>query len=123
MKAAQRPVFDVLIHDQRPIHLWVQCLLALSHRVYPQDSVLAAQLEAALNEIRSTAANLDCIGTDDPEAPAVGAPAQNVLGYFFSRWPEMRSNLNRLMSRADQILGRQQIVAAFHDSPASSHGS
>ena len=84
--------------------------MLLGREVYARDADLARDFERAVERLVSMAANLDCIGTDDPTAPPLGAPARDVLSYFL-RDAETRAHLNRLVTRVDQLAGRRRVLA------------
>lgn len=108
----QATLLDLLAHDRRPVSEWAASLSALSPLLYPHDAKVSADLANAIRRIVSDAANLDCIRTDDRTAPPIGAPAEDVLEYLFRRWPETRHELNRLLTQADQRLGRREVLRA-----------
>ena len=110
MKASQESVADYLARDARPVHEWAQRMGRLQVLLYERDAELSRWLELFVRSIESFAANLDCVGTDDPAAPAVGASTQAVLGYLFGRWPERGAEFRKLISHADQLLGRHTLV-------------
>jgi hypothetical protein len=105
----QLPVSQAVALDTCPIQDWIGRFMLLVPMLYPADAALAKELGLALQDLSSSAADLDCIGTDDASAPPVDGPADEVLAYFFRRYPETRA-LQRLISRADQVLGRQTLM-------------
>ncbi len=110
MKAAQESLADYLAHDMRPVHEWTHSMTRLPARLYERDAQLSRRMERFIRDIDSSAADLDCIGTDDPTAPPLGSSTCAVLAYLFKRWPEQAAEFRRLMSRADQLLGRQTLL-------------
>ena len=110
--AKQSSLIELLIDDERPVQDWAEGLLSLPPRIYPRDDQLARDLERAIKHFVFAAADLDCIGTDDPTAPPLGASTRQVLPYLFRRWPDMGADLNRLVSQAAQILGRRAVLSA-----------
>lgn len=106
----QTSIGELLASDVCPVHDWATRLERLVPALYPHDAVLARELELTIRELASTAADLDCIGTDDPAAPRPDAPANVILGYLFARWPAGRTSFQRLIARADQALGRAALL-------------
>jgi hypothetical protein len=83
----------------------------LRAQLYAKDAELSRELDAAIRRLESAAADLDCIGHGDPTTPAVGAPTNEVLAYLFRRSPETAHAFRRLITRADQLLGRRAVLA------------
>jgi hypothetical protein len=110
MKPAQISVAEQIANDFSPVHEWAQRMERLVPRLYEHDLELSRKIEVLIGHIASSAADLDCIGTDDPAAPKVGSPAREVLAYFFRRWPEEGAEFRRLLSRADQLIGRRDLL-------------
>ena len=109
-KAAQESIADYLARDIRPVHEWAQSMGRLPPCVYEQDAQLSRRMESFIRDITSSAANLDCIGTDDPTAPPVGSSTRAVLAYMFRRRPERAAEFKKLIARADQLLGRRTLL-------------
>lgn len=110
MKHTQVTIAEQIASDTRPIEEWVTRLERLAAILYEHDSELSRRAENLVRSLAATAADLDCIGTDDRSAPAVGASARDVLAYVFRRWPEEGVEFKRLISRADQLLGRERLL-------------
>jgi hypothetical protein len=112
MKPTQESIAQRLINDSRPVHEWSGSVGRLTALLYEHDPGLSRQLEILLRGIESFAGNLDCVGTDDPTAPAIGAPAREVLSYLFRVSPENLHEFQRIITRADQLLGRARLLEA-----------
>jgi hypothetical protein len=110
MPHRQASTADVLAADPRPISEWAVAMDGLVPLIYEDDPELSRRLEVVLRRLRSVAANLDCIGTDDAAAPRVGAPARDVLTYWFDRWPEDGAEFHRVIARIDQVVGRRRLL-------------
>ena len=110
MKPVQESIADLIAHDRRPVHEWAESMERLRSQLYERDPKISRELDNLIQSISSSAADLDCIGTDDPSAPRVGAPTDEVLAYFFRRWPEEGSEFRRLIARTDQLLGRRRLL-------------
>jgi hypothetical protein len=110
VKKHQSSLLDVLLDDGRPLHDWVTSMLRLVPHVYPADAQLAAEFEVTIQRLGQI--DFACVGTDDPTAPPPGAPAREALAYIFRVDPPERGKLNRLITRVDQIAGREHLLAA-----------
>lgn len=110
MKHTETTIADQIAHDTRPIPEWVECMSRLPADLYERDPELSRRAEKLIRRLASTAANLDCIGTDDPSAPQVGSAAHLVLAYIFRRWPKDYAEYRKVISRADQLLGRRRLT-------------
>lgn len=106
----QESIADQIARDTRSIPDWAHSMGRLPARLYPHDPVLSRAFEAFLRDVVSSASNLDCIGTDDPVAPPVGSPTCAVLAYLFRRWPDQGAEFRKLISQADQLLGRHELL-------------
>ncbi|HWS72594.1 MAG TPA: hypothetical protein VN605_10795 [Thermoanaerobaculia bacterium] len=106
----QASLLALVTDDDRPLHLWVASMLTLVPRIYPLDAALAADFDAAIRDLGTI--DFACIRTDHPSAPPPGAPARDALAYLFRDDDELQAQLNRLITRVDQIAGRQQVLAA-----------
>jgi hypothetical protein len=107
----QHSVVDQLLDDDRPVDVWVDHAMRLVPLVYVRDADLAPRLERLLRSLRGQAADLVCIGTDDPSAPPVGASTRDVLGYFFRERDAFTHEYRHTFARVDQLLGRQTLLA------------
>jgi hypothetical protein len=67
--------------------------------LYPLDAQLSHRIELFLRDIDSFAANLDCIGTDDPAAPPLGSSTRAVLAYLFGHEPEKAAEFTSELDR------------------------
>jgi hypothetical protein len=105
----QESILEELLRDDRPVDEWIRNATTLVGRVYEHDAALARQLEVLLQQLDSTASNLDCIGTDDPTAPPNGASTREVLPYLFRRYDELHRDYRRIFARVDQIVGRNVV--------------
>ena len=110
MKRQQKTPLELAICDKRPFREWAAGVKRLVPNVYEHDEALARKLEAVIGYLARIAADLDCIGTDDPTAPEFGDPADRVVEYLFRRSPEKAHELGHALARADQILGRRQFL-------------
>ncbi|HVR39942.1 MAG TPA: hypothetical protein VMU84_12670 [Thermoanaerobaculia bacterium] len=94
----QESVLERITADKRPITEWIDDALGIVPRLYEHDPELSRRAERVLHGIASSAANLDCIRTDDRSAPMTDAPAEAILRYLFARWPETRKELSRVVA-------------------------
>jgi hypothetical protein len=115
MKHEQHSIAARVASDRRPVHEWAAGLRRLCGRLYEVDPDLCQQVEKLIDRIASSAADLDCLGHGDATAPPVGAPTQDVLRYLFRIWPEVESELRKLITRADQVLGRSYLLKHLQD--------
>jgi hypothetical protein len=120
MKPLQESLASRIARDNRPLHEWADDIGRLRAHLYEKDSELSRRLEKFLVNMVFAAADLDCIGTNDPTAPAVGAPTEDVLAYFFRLWPKDGSEFRRLIARADQLLGRRRVLEVLGMTEGSS---
>lgn len=106
----QQSIAERLAGDARPVADWAEGMHRLRARLYPLDADLSRELDDFVRRLESSSADLACIGYDDPAAPHGGAPAKDVLAYLFARWPDWAHEYRRVMTRADQLLGRRQLL-------------
>jgi hypothetical protein len=111
VRQPQEPVAERLWKDERPVHQWAESMRRLRAQLYAKDAELSRELDVAIQRLEFAAADLACIGHGDPTTPAAGAPAKEVLSYLFKRWPERAHEFRRLITRADQVLGRRAVLA------------
>src|ERR1044071_6004514 len=97
MRDPQQPIADRFVGDLRPVHEWAETMTRLAPLLYERDPELSRDVEAVFRRLAWLAADFDCIGTDDPAAPPVGAPARAVLAYLFRRWPERAAEYRRVI--------------------------
>jgi hypothetical protein len=82
----------------------------LRAQLYERAPQLNRDLDVLIQRLESAAADLDWIGHGDPNAPRVGAPTKEVLAYLFKQWPATAHEFRRLITRADQVLGRRAVL-------------
>ena len=112
----QQSLFELITTDNRPIDAWLASMERLIPVLYPHDQALSRELELAVRRLRGNASDLDCARTDDPSAPQDGAPAAEFLAWFFANQPESGSAFRRLLTRADQLLGRPLLLKTLNSS-------
>ena len=110
IKQTQEPIAVQLIHDSGPVHEWAMRIDRLRALLYERDADMSRRLEVLLRGIQFFAADLDCIGFDDPTAPPSGSSTQEVLSYLFRVSPENGSEFQKIIARADQLLGRARLL-------------
>jgi hypothetical protein len=108
-RAQQRSIFEILIDDRRPMHEWLAAIERIVPAVYPYDAELSRELEAALGRLSWNAATLDCARVDDPATPDPDATAAELLHWSFDE-SSRAAALRRLITRADQLLGRHRLL-------------
>jgi hypothetical protein len=110
---------ELATRDKRPVQEWAAAIKKLIPKLYPRDAATARELEEAIERLAGDAASLDCIGTDDPTAPEIGAATDRVTEYLFRRWPERGHHLGKALARADQVLGRREFLNTITPAPNS----
>jgi hypothetical protein len=110
MKQTQKSIAMQLINDPRPVDDWAKSIDPLRALLYEHEPDMSRRLEVLLRRIESFAGDLDCVGADDPTAPPLGASAQELLSYLFRVSPEKKREFQKIITRADQLLGRARLL-------------
>jgi hypothetical protein len=80
--------------------------------LYPIDPGLGDILKREAARLEDLISNRACIETDHPELPADDAPASAFISWRGHVWGEAPP-LAHAIARADQLLGRTQLLACF----------
>lgn len=120
MRANQpRPIDRVL---GLPLDLTGFCagLRGVARALYVNDLDLGEVLKKEAARLEYRKADRACIETDHPSLPPDDAPAAAFVEWRSRVWQE-GSALAHALARADQVLGRAQLIACFKPAPSAPH--
>jgi hypothetical protein len=110
MKAmSQRLVTEEVVQSAEPVGIWAERASRVVSLVYEKDAELSRRLQAVVQRLEFAAADLACIGTEDPSAPQLGAATSTVVPYLLARFPELEREFRQVFIRVDQLLGRHEL--------------
>jgi hypothetical protein len=87
-------------------------LRAVTLALYPDDPELGEVLRKEAKHLEYLRSDRACIETDHPSLPADDAPAAAFVEWSAREWPK-ESALAQSLARADQLLGRSQLLRCF----------
>ena len=100
--------FDALRQLPQPLSVWLTGLSQLARRLRERDADCTGEFDGVREEIGQAVEYLEQEAEISPRVPAAEA-----LAVMFEHFPDLRGRFAVAVAKADQALGRAELLAQF----------